>query len=49
VDINDIKSTHLNRELGGETLIEAPPGFDVPEGMVSRPVRTKTADDTRQA
>ena len=30
----DIKSAYLNGELKEEIFMEAPPGFNVPEGMV---------------
>jgi hypothetical protein len=30
----DVKSTYLNGELREEIFMEAPPGFDIPDGMV---------------
>ena len=35
----DVKSAYLNGELREEIFMEAPPGFDVPEGMVLRLVK----------
>ena len=35
----DVKSAYLNRELKEEIFMEAPPGFDVPEGMVLRLIK----------
>jgi hypothetical protein len=35
----DVKSAYLNGELSEEIFMEAPPGFDVPEGMVLRLIK----------
>jgi hypothetical protein len=35
----DVKSTYLNGELKEEILMEAPPGFEIPAGMVLRLVK----------
>ena len=35
----DVKSVYLNGELREEIFMEAPPGFDVPEGMVLRLIK----------
>jgi hypothetical protein len=35
----DVKSKYLNGELREEIFIEAPPGFDVPDGMVLRLIK----------
>ena len=35
----DVKSAYLNGELREEIFMEAPPGFDVPDGMVLRLIK----------